>query len=106
VCAGVLPLFHHGDRRVAEPLAYRGRGLEQLGEADRAGEAGGTGADEQHAHVDPLVRTGFGDVQELGVVDPRAEVAGTYGHAPSRGSGKVAWPAAGREPAGDAPKGG
>ena len=53
--AGLLALLDERDRHLAEPL---GRGrilLEQLTEADRAGETGGAATDDQDADVDALV---------------------------------------------------
>jgi hypothetical protein len=81
VCARVLPLLDDGDGDVAEPLLDLRRGLEQLGEADGAREPGRPGAHEQHAHLDPVVGAGLGDVQELGVVNPGPVVAGYGRHA-------------------------
>ena len=57
---GCLALLEHRDRHVAEPLGDLGRLLEQLPEPDRAREPGGTGADDQHADVDPLVAGSVG----------------------------------------------
>ena len=54
--AGLLSFLEHGDRHVAEPLRNLRLLLEQLPEPDRAREAGGAGADDQDADLDPLVR--------------------------------------------------
>ena len=85
VRARVLPLLDHGDGDVAEPLLHLRGALEQLGEADGAREARGPGPHEQHAHVDPVLGTGLGDVQELRVVDLGPVVAGYGRHAVLRG---------------------
>ncbi len=53
--AGHLALVEHRDRHLAELLG-RGRIVgQQLPQADRAGESGGPGADEEHTDVDALV---------------------------------------------------
>ena len=53
--AGLLALVDEGDRNLAEPLGRRRILLEQLTEADRAGETRGAATDDQDADVDPLV---------------------------------------------------
>ncbi len=55
VRAGLLALLDDRDRHVAEPLGDVGMLLEQLAEADRAGEARRAGADDEHADLDALV---------------------------------------------------
>ena len=55
VRARLLSLLQHGERHLAEPLGHLRRLLEQLPEADRAGEPGGAGAHDRDAHLDPLV---------------------------------------------------
>ena len=52
----MLPLLEHGDRHLAEALADLGVLLEELAEPDRAREPARPGADDQDAHVDPLLR--------------------------------------------------
>ena len=54
--AGRLALLDDRDRHLAEALGDLGRLLEQLSEADRAGEPGRPGADDQDADLDPLRR--------------------------------------------------
>ena len=54
--AGLLALVDDRDRHLAEPLGRRRVVLEQLAEADRAGEPGGAAADDEDADLDPLVR--------------------------------------------------
>ena len=51
----LLPLLEHRNGDFAEPFADLGCAFEQLAEADRAGESRRTGADDQHADLDPLV---------------------------------------------------
>ena len=50
-----LPFSTTREGHVAEPLGDVGVLLEQLPEADRAREAGGPGADDEHADLDALV---------------------------------------------------
>ena len=58
VRAGLLALLDDRERHVAESLGDVGVLLEQLPEADRAGEAGGSGAHHEHAHLDAFVEQG------------------------------------------------
>src|SRR4051794_21769003 len=53
--AGLLALLDHGERNIAEPRSNVRMFLEQLPETNRARESRGAGADDQHAHLDPLV---------------------------------------------------
>ena len=78
--AGLLALLDERDRHLAEALGDVGMLLEQLAEADRAGEAGRAGADDQHADLDALVdRVGrLGD--ELARGERRREVRSRDGH--------------------------
>ena len=71
VRAGLLALLQHGDRHLAEPLGQLGRFLDELAEADRAGEPGRAGADDQDPDLDPLV----GRVARLDDELPRRERA-------------------------------
>src|SRR5262249_52307303 len=48
-------LVHDGERHVTEPFGDVGALLEQLPEADRAGQAGRARAHHDHADLDPLV---------------------------------------------------
>ena len=74
---GLLALLDDRERHVAEPLGDVGVLLEQLPEADRAGEAGGPGAHHEHADLDALVeRVGRLDDEPVGV-ERGAEVGGT-----------------------------
>ncbi len=52
----LLALLEHGDGHVAEPRGELGLLLEQLPEADGAGEPGGARADDQDSDLDLLVR--------------------------------------------------
>ena len=69
-----MPFLDERDRHLAEPVGDVGMLLEQLAEADRAGEAGRPAADDQDPDLDPLVgRVGrLGD--ELARVERRREV--------------------------------
>ena len=81
--AGLLALLEHGDRHLAKPLGHLRVLLEQLAEADRAGEAGRARADDEDADLDPLVRRvgRLGDVVARG--ERRREVRGPR-HQPRR----------------------
>ena len=56
VRAGLLALVDECDRNLAEALGRRRIVLEQLAEANGAGEPRRAAADDEHADVDPLVR--------------------------------------------------
>ena len=55
VRAGRLALLGHGDRHLAELLGERRVLGQELPQAHGGREAGRAGADDQDAHVDPLV---------------------------------------------------
>jgi hypothetical protein len=52
VRARLTALLEHRDGDVAEPVGQLGRALEQLAEADRAGEPRRPCPDDQHADLD------------------------------------------------------
>ena len=83
VGAGRAALLEHRDRHLAEPLGDVRVLLEQLPEADRAGEPGRPGADDQHADLDPLVRRVGRRRDHLGRRERRREV-GRPRHEPLR----------------------
>ena len=58
--AWLLALLEHRHRHLAESFRQLRRVLEQLPEADRAGEARRPGADDQDADLDPLVPGSLG----------------------------------------------
>ncbi len=64
--ARILALLHHCDGDVAELRFQLGRGLQELGEPDRAGEARRTAADEEDADIDALIGRGLRGDDELG----------------------------------------
>src|SRR5438445_4497659 len=64
-----LSFFEDRDRDLAEPVADLRGALEQLAESDRARQTGGAGANDQYAHVDPLLLR----VRRRGHVVTRAE---------------------------------
>src|SRR5207237_9269984 len=83
VRTGLLALLEHRDRHVAESLGELGRLLEQLPEADRAGEPGRPRADDQDADLDPLVRR-VGRRADRVPLPERRRVVGGAGHEPFR----------------------
>ena len=74
--AGLLALLEHRDRHVAEPLRRLGILLAELAEPDRAGEAGGPGADDEQPDLD-RVRVGRDGERVLDA--PRRRVLGGDG---------------------------
>ena len=76
VRAGLLPLVDERDGHFAEALCGRGIVLEQLAEADRAGEAGRAAADDQDADLDPLVGRVGRRRDDLGARERRWVVGG------------------------------
>ncbi len=54
--AHLLALVQHGNRNLAQPLADLRRILQQLAEANCAGEPGRPRADDQDADLDPVIR--------------------------------------------------
>ena len=88
--AADLALLDDGDRHLAEALDQLGLVLQQLHEADRAGQPGRAAADDRHADVDALVLVVERALDELlARVDGRRELArsddllGPSAHAPS-----------------------
>jgi hypothetical protein len=81
VRAGLLALLQQRDGNIAEPLGHIGMLLEQLAEPDRAGEPAGSAADDQHAHLDPLVGRIGGSGDHLGARERRRVVGGANAHA-------------------------
>ncbi len=79
--ARLLALLDDGDRNVAEPLRDLGVLLEELAEADRAGEARGAGADDEDADLDALVDRVGGLGDELARSERRRIVRRARGHA-------------------------
>jgi hypothetical protein len=77
-CASLLD---HGNRDLAQLLGEPGLVLEELHEANRAGEAGRPAADDRHADLDPIF-LGIGRRADelLGRVDGRRVVGRRYGH--------------------------
>ncbi len=76
VGAGDFPLLDHGDRDFAELLGQLRLVLEQLHQFDRAGEPGGTAADDRDADLDPVV-DGIGRrADHVGAVERRRELLG------------------------------
>ena len=74
-------LLDHRDRHLAEALGQLGVVLEQLQQADRAGHARLTAADDRDADLDPLVLGVRRRADELRRrVDRRRELAGGGGH--------------------------
>ena len=82
--AGALALLDDRDGNVAEPLRGFRRLLEQLAEADRAGEPGRASPDDEDADLDPLVGRigGSGDRVRRG--EGRRVVGRTDAHARAR----------------------
>ncbi len=74
---GLLAFLDDRERDVAESLGDLLVLLEQLPEADRAGEAGGSGAHHEHAHLDALVERVARRDDELVAVERGGEIGGT-----------------------------
>ena len=78
--AGDAALVDDGDRRLAERLRRRGVVGQELAEPDRARHAGRAAADEEHAHVDPLVLARLGRRDEFAHPDRGWIVGGAARH--------------------------
>src|SRR4051794_23897978 len=79
-----LALLEHGHRHVAEPLRLLGILLQQLTEANRAGEPGRPGADDQEPDLDPLVQRIGRRLNRLRRRKRRRKVGGPDAHAAFR----------------------